>query len=144
MALYDRIVIAVDFSEHSAKATKSGVELAKQFGAEVHVVHAFEIPIPVLTPYEVALPDNFVGDARGAAQRELDAVEKQVAEAGVKVKAHLRDGPPDVAIDELAKEVDADLIVMATRGNTGLKHVLLGSVAERTLRHAPCPVLTIK
>jgi len=144
MALYDRIVIAVDFSEHSAEAVQAGTELAKQFGAEVHLIHAFEIPVPVLTPYEVALPDNFVGDARSAARRELDSVEKQVGGAGVQVSAHLRDGPPDTAIDELAREIDADLIVMGTRGNTGLKHVLLGSVAERTLRHAPCPVLTIK
>jgi nucleotide-binding universal stress UspA family protein len=144
MALYDRIVVAVDFSEHSAQAVQAGIELAGQFAAELHLVHAFEIPVPVLTPYEVALPDNFVGDARSAARRELDGVEKQVKDAGVNVTAHLRDGPPDAAIDELAKEIDADLIVIGTRGNTGLKHILLGSVAERTLRHAPCPVLTIK
>jgi nucleotide-binding universal stress UspA family protein len=144
MVSYDRIVTAVDFSEHSRKALDTAAELARNFDSELHLVHGFELPFPVLTPYEVALPDNFVGDARAAARRELDALEKKLTDSGVNVTAHLRDGPPDIAINELATEIDADLIVMGTRGNSGLKHVLLGSVAERTLRHAPCPVLTVK
>ena len=144
MALYERILIAVDFSEHSRKAVDAGAELAKQFGARVDLVHAFELPLPLLTPYEVALPDNFVSEARAAAARELERVKQDLLKRGLRVESHLRDGPPDAAIDELARELRSDLIVMATRGNTGLKHVLLGSVAERTLRHAPCPVLTVK
>jgi len=144
VALYERILIAVDFSEHSHKAVEAGVGIAKQFAAKVDLVHAFELPLPVMTPYEVALPDNFVGEARAAAGRELERVEKEVAAGGVTVESHLRDGPPDAAIDALARELGSDLIVMGTRGNTGLKHVLLGSIAERTLRHAPCPVLTVK
>jgi nucleotide-binding universal stress UspA family protein len=144
MVSYDRIVTAVDFSEHARKALDAAAELARKFDSELHLVHAFELPFPVLTPYEVALPENFVGDARAAARRELDELEKELSAAGVKVTVHLREGPPDAAIDELAQEINADLIVIGTRGNSGLKHVLLGSVAERTLRHAPCPVLTIK
>ena len=144
MALYDRIIIAADFSEHSGRAIDAGVELAKALGSEVHVVHAFEIPVPVLTPYEVALPDNFIGEARDAAERELEQVEKTLTDQGVQVESHLRDGPPDAAIDALAQDLGVDLIIMGTRGNTGLKHVLLGSVAERTLRGASCPVLTVK
>ena len=144
MASFKTIVIAVDFSEHARKALGLGSDLAKQHGAAVHLVHAFELPMPVLTPYEVALPDNFIGDARNAGRRELDALERGLVDAGIDVTSHLRDGPPDMAIDEVAKEVGADLIVIGTRGNTGLKHIVLGSVAERTLRHAPCPVLTVK
>lgn len=144
MAMYERILIAVDFSEHSQKAVEAGEGIAKQFGAGVDLVHAFELPLPVMTPYEIALPDNFVGEARDAAARELARVEKQLTDAGVSVTSHLRDGPPDIAIGKLARELGSDLIVLGTRGNTGLKHVLLGSVAERTLRHAPCPVLTVK
>jgi len=142
--MYERILIAVDFSEHSQKAVRAGAELARQFGARVDIVHAFELPLPVLTPYEVALPDNFVGEAREAAGRELARVEKELADEGLTVESHLRDGPPDQAIDDLARDLGCDLIVMGTRGHTGLKHVLLGSVAERTLRHATCPVLTVK
>ncbi len=144
MASFKTIVIAVDFSEHAHKALDMGADLAKQFGAAVHLVHAFELPMPILTPYEVALPDNFMGDARNAGRRELDTLEKKLKDAGLDVTSHLRDGPPDMAIDEVAKEVGADLIVMGTRGNTGLKHIVLGSVAERTLRHSPCPVLAVK
>jgi nucleotide-binding universal stress UspA family protein len=62
----------------------------------------------------------------------------------VRVTAHLREANPSDAILDVAREIDADLIVMGTRGLTGLKHVLLGSVAERTLRLAPCSVLTVK
>jgi len=144
MAIYERILIAADFSEHSHKAVKTGAELAKQFGARVDLVHAFELPLPLLTPYEVALPATFIGEAKEAAARELARVKDEVAALGVSVETYLRDGAPDVAIDELARELGSDLIVMGTRGHTGLKHVLLGSVAERTLRHAPCPVLTVK
>ena len=144
MSGFERIVIAVDFSEYSRKAVDAGLELARQFGARVDLVHAFELPFPVLTPYEVAMPDNFVGDARSAGKRELDALAQELANEGVEVAAHMRDGPPDIAIVELAEELAADLIVIGTRGNTGLKHVLLGSVAERTLRGASCPVLSVK
>jgi nucleotide-binding universal stress UspA family protein len=144
MALYKRILIAVDFSDHSHKAVQTGGELAKQFGARVDLVHAFELPLPLLTPYEVALPADFIGEAREAASRELAKVKAELVAMGVQVESHLRDGAPDVAIDELAQKLGTDLIVIGTRGHTGLKHVLLGSVAERTLRHAPCPVLTVK
>ena len=143
MTSFQTIVIAVDFSEHARKALDMGADLAKQFGSKVHLVHAFELPMPVLTPYEVALPDNFMGDARKAGRRELDALERVLVDAGLEVTSHLRDGPPDMAIDEVAKEVSADLIVIGTRGNTGLKHIVLGSVAERTVRFAHCPVLTV-
>ena len=144
MADFERILIAVDFSEHSRKAIDTAMALAKKFGSKVVVVHGFQLPLPVLSPYEVALPDNFIGDARAAARRELDAVVVGLADSGVEVAAQLRDGPADAVITELASELNSDLIVMGTRGNTGLKHVLLGSVAERTLRHAACPVLTVK
>jgi nucleotide-binding universal stress UspA family protein len=97
-----------------------------------------------VTPYELVLPDNFVTEARESVLRELDRVKADVAGRGVTVQAHLGDAPAYVAINELAQQLEADLIVMGTRGNTGIKHVVLGSVAERTLRHAECPVLTVK
>lgn len=144
MAGFARILIAVDFSETSHHAVELGIEVARKFGAKVDVVHGFQLPLPVLSPYEVALPDNFIGEARSSAKRELESLVEGLAESGVEVAAHLRDGPADAVITELASELQSDLIVMGTRGNTGLKHVLLGSVAERTLRGAPCPVLTVK
>jgi universal stress protein E len=67
-----------------------------------------------------------------------------VATEGIAATPHLSEGPAAPAIVGLAERLGADLIVMGTRGHTGLRHVLLGSVAERTLRHAPCSVMTVK
>ena len=139
-----RILVATDFSQHSARALEAALDLALQFGAEVDVVHAFDLPIPLLTPYEVAVPDSYLEQTRNAAAKQLAAAAEQASARGIEVKTHLREVPAATAIAQAAEDVAADLIVMGTRGNTGLKHVLLGSVAERTLRLAPCSVLTVK
>lgn len=138
------IVAAVDFSELSDQALEAAIDLAKQFGAELHLVHAFDVRVPLVTPYEVAIPTSFIEEARRAAKRKLDAHEERAKEAGLTVHAHLTEVPAATSIAEVAEEAGADLIVMGTHGHTGLKHVVLGSVAERTLRHAPCSVLTVK
>ncbi len=144
MSAFKDIVVAVDFSAHSEKAVAEGISLAKTFGATLHLVHAFDIPVPVVTPYEVAVPVGFIEQARDAARQRLETVEAKAKAEGVEVRAHLTEAPAASAIARAAEEVGADMIVMGTRGNTGLKHVLLGSVAERTLRLAPCSVLTVK
>jgi nucleotide-binding universal stress UspA family protein len=116
----------------------------KTFGAELDVIHAFDLPIPLMTPYEVAVPDSYLNEARSAAAHKLAAAAERVAGEGIQGKSHLREVPAAPAIAEAAEEIEADLIVMGTRGHTGLKHIVLGSVAERTLRIAPCSVLTVK
>jgi nucleotide-binding universal stress UspA family protein len=138
------ILVAVDFSEHADPVLDEAVEFAKQFGAELHLVHAFDVRIPLVTPYEVAIPTAFIEEAREAAASKLAALIERVAAQGISATSHLSEVPAASAIVSLAEELGADLIVMGTRGHTGLKHVLLGSVAERTLRHAPCSVLTVK
>ena len=139
-----KVLIAVDFSEPSQRAANDGLELAKRLGAEVHLVHAFDVPVPMVTPYEVAVPTGFVEQARESAKKRLQEVEDRARTAGVEVHAHLTEAPAAHAIARAAEELGVDLIVMGTRGNTGLKHIILGSVAERTLRLAPCSVLTVK
>jgi len=138
------ILAAVDFSEHADQALDVAVEFAKQFGGELHLVHALDMRIPLMTPYEIVIPTAFVEEARGAAASKLDVLVQKAATEGVTATSHLSELPAASAIVELAEKLGADLIVMGTRGHTGLKHVLLGSVAERTLRHAPCSVLTVK
>jgi nucleotide-binding universal stress UspA family protein len=88
--------------------------------------------------------ESFDRDCRDAAQREIGKWSDKVNAAGVPVESTVTPSPPVEAIERLAGEIDADLVVMGSRGLTGLKHVLLGSVAERTIRTAPCPVLTVK
>lgn len=138
------IVSAVDFSEHSDAALDDAIALAKSFGAALHIVHAYHFPIEMGAPYEVSLPDDYLEAVRQVVHRKLEAAAEKVAAQGIEVKWHLVPVPEASAIAKLADEVGADLIVIGTRGNTGLGHVLLGSVAERTIRIAPCSVLTVK
>jgi nucleotide-binding universal stress UspA family protein len=81
---------------------------------------------------------------REAAARKLEGILQRLETEGVDAQLHLCPGYAALAINETAEEVGADLIVMGTRGRSGLAHVLLGSVAERTLRRAPCPVVTVR
>jgi nucleotide-binding universal stress UspA family protein len=144
MKSIQKILVAVDFSEYADSVLDVAVEFAQQLGAELHLVHAFDVRIPLVTPYEVAIPTAFIEEAREAAASKLAALIRKVADDGVTATSHLSEVPAASAIVDLAEELGADLIIMGTRGHTGLKHVLLGSVAERTLRHAPCSVLTVK
>jgi nucleotide-binding universal stress UspA family protein len=144
MKSIQKILVAVDFSEFADSVLDVAVEFAKQLSAELHLVHAFDVRIPLVTPYEVAIPTAFIEEAREAAASKLAALIRKVADDGVTATSHLSEVPAASAIVDLAEELGADLIIMGTRGHTGLKHVLLGSVAERTLRHAPCSVLTVK
>ena len=138
------ILVPVDFSPHSDHALDYAVGLAKRFGAKVHVLHAYHVPVPIATPDQIAIPRDFFTSIRDAASKRLKQAADKLAAEGVKVETHLTEMLPATAVVEAAGRLHADLIVMGTRGLTGLKHVLLGSVAERTLRTAPCPVLTVK
>ncbi len=138
------VLAATDFSEHSQQAVDAAIAIAKQFGAELHLVHAFQTPVPILSPYEVVVPDGFLEQARNSAGRKLNTVVEKISSEGVEVTSHLTEIPAAPSIARLAGELGVDLIVLGTRGNTGLKHSLLGSVAERTIRLAPCSVLTVK
>jgi len=138
------ILVPVDFSDHSGRALEYAVDLAKQFGATVHLLHSYPINLGGVSPYGVVLPESFERDCREAASTQLDEWVSRVKSAGVTAESTVTPMFPSEAIAQRADEIGADLIVMGTRGLTGLKHVLLGSVAERTLRVAPCPVLTVK
>ena len=81
---------------------------------------------------------------RDAAARKLENALQRVTGEGIEAETHLSEMPPAQAIAQTAEKIQADLIIMGTRGLSGLKHVLLGSVAERTIRMAPCPVMTVK
>lgn len=144
MTAFKRILVPHDFSDDAAAALDFAVELAKQLGGELHLVHAYRMPLEMFSPYGVAVPDSVMPEIREAAARHLKELAAKVKAEGLAVHVHLQEGPPADSIAEAAGELGADLIVMGTRGRTGLAHVVLGSVAERTVRSAPCPVLTLK
>lgn len=144
MSAFRVILAPTDFSDASSTALDYAVGLARATGATLHLFHAYESPLLELAPYDFAFPRNLWDDVRKAAGEQLEAWRARVADSGVVVEAHLTHGVPSDAIARVAGEIGADLIVMATHGRTGLAHVLLGSVSERTLRTAPCPVLSVK
>jgi nucleotide-binding universal stress UspA family protein len=140
-----KILVPVDFSDHSAKALEAAIGLAKQFGgATIQLLHCYPINVGGVSPYGIVIPESFDRECREAASRQLDQWADKVRSEGVPVECTVTSRFPSEAIAMLAEDLSADLIVMGTRGLTGVKHVLLGSVAERTLRVAPCPVLTVK
>jgi nucleotide-binding universal stress UspA family protein len=136
------IVVGNDFSEAGAGALPAAAEWARLFGARLHMVHALQIPMPLIAPYEVAIPEGIIEGARREAQRQLEQAAKSVT--GVTVTTELASTPAHAALVDAATRLPAELIVTGSRGLTGLKHALLGSVAERTLRYAPCSVLTVR
>jgi universal stress protein A len=138
-----RILVATDFSRHADRALEQAAGWATALGSSVDVLHVYEAPLVELTPYHLAIPMQVLDGVRDRARERLEALREKLAADGIEVAVHLREGHPAEGIAAMARETGADLIVMGTRGNTGLKHVLLGSVAERTLRLAPCPVLTL-
>jgi nucleotide-binding universal stress UspA family protein len=138
------IIVPTDFSPHSEKALDVAEKLVKLTGGKIHLLHCYQINVGGISPYGVTVPEEFNREVRDAAAKRIEDVEQQVAAKGIEVEAHITSRYASEAVSDLARELGADLIVMGTRGATGLKHILLGSVAERTLRIAPCPVLTVK
>jgi nucleotide-binding universal stress UspA family protein len=144
MTAFQRILVPVDFSEHSNRAIDVAIDLAKKFDGRIHLIHAYPIHPLLLGPYDIQVPVDFERQFRQAADKQMAACAERVRKAGLPVETACTPDSPSEAILRSAEKIGADLIVMGTRGLTGLKHVVLGSVAERTLRLAPCPVLTVK
>ncbi len=139
-----QILVPVDFSEHSARALDVALSLAQTFAARIQLLHCYPIQLGGISPYGLVLPESLDREVREAAERRLAEWRDKVSAAGVEVDASVTPIFAAEAIPSQAEAIGADLIVMGTRGLSGLRHVLLGSVAERTLRTAPCPVLTVK
>ena len=143
----ETILVATDFSPDSERALETAVEYARRFDAEVVLLHAYHVDIPLASPNlmgGVALPPGLFEQMREQAQKRLEELAQTVRSSGVRVRGVAVAEPASFAVVAEAERLPADLVVIGTRGNTGLKHVLLGSVAERVVRMSPCPVLTVK
>ena len=138
------ILVPMDFSPHSDAALVQAIELAKALGAKIHLLHSYAVPVRGVVPYDFAVPDGVWDGIRKAAESKLEEVRRMVVSEGVEASSEVSTTLPSEAILAAVTDIGAVLIVMGTRGHTGLKHVLLGSVAERTIRSAPCSVLTVK
>jgi nucleotide-binding universal stress UspA family protein len=144
MSRFQNILVPVDFSDHSAAALETAMDIAKAFGAKIRLLHCYQIQPGGVSPYGIALPSGYFTEVRDAAEKQLSEWREKVTPNGIEVEVALSSDAPSIAIAEMAVVCCADLIVMGTRGLSGFKHVMLGSVAERTVRAADCPVLTVK
>ena len=139
------ILAPTDFSEHATQAVTTAFELAQTFGAKLTVLHVVEAPSYLVDSHASAHQGPLVLKIlEEQAKRELDHLRSQIPGTQVEIVRRVMVGVPYQRITETAATEPVDLIVMATHGRTGLRHLLLGSVAERVVRLAPCPVLTIR
>jgi nucleotide-binding universal stress UspA family protein len=137
-----RILVPVDFSEYSEKALSWAVTMAEQWRSHLYLCHV--IPQPSY-PHMLAGADlvEFEAKLRGTAETQLRDLKSKQQSHGVPIDIRVVIGEPFNDICRVAEEEQIDLIVMGTHGRTGLRHALLGSVAERVVRHSPCPVLVV-
>jgi universal stress protein A len=143
------IVVPHDFSEYADAALDVALELSQALNAELHLLHILQPPAYAYGgelyagPSGPDLLDERIHEQR-AGERRLRSIAARHTHTTRPIRVHVVDGTRVAdAIDREAAQLVADLIVMGTHGRTGLAHLLLGSVAEATLRHAPCPVLTV-
>ena len=136
------VLVPIDFSAPSLEAIEAALPLIKHFGADLHLVHVFEPDYPASSMVAIPLvvPELEVGER----VRRLRDVAEDYSVPLRRENIHAIKGRPFEEICRLAQEIDIDLIVITTRGNTGLKHLLLGSTAERVVRYSPCPVLVVR
>jgi nucleotide-binding universal stress UspA family protein len=135
MPLINRILCATDFSDAAREAFQFADQLAQEMHAELLLVHAFDKPAALTVAAQSVPSDPHL-------QEKLDAIQSAFPDARIRRRLHA--GPPGEVICWLAANESCDLIVMGTHGRSGLRHLVLGSVAEFVVRHARSPVLTVR
>ena len=140
-----KVLVPIDFSDYSKSSLRYAVNFAKKFNAEIFLIYVVEPVIypPDFSMGQIAIPSvNAEWDER--AREELKNLAKTEIPEGVKVKTILKNGKPFLEIIDTALEENIDLIIIATHGHSGVEHILFGSTAEKVVRKAPCPVLTLR
>jgi nucleotide-binding universal stress UspA family protein len=139
------ILVPLDLGDYAVHALPYARELATTFGATLHLLHVVDSRW-VAGAGGAAFPeygDNLMKRFEDDATRALDQVRTGLPQA-LSVTTAIRIGPPHVQVVQYARDLEVDLIVIATHGRSGLKHALIGSVAEKVVHMAPCPVLSMK
>lgn len=143
MLTLNRVLCPTDFSDVSTRAEAYAVSLARHYGATLHLLHV-DPPMPIMAPYgEIPVDVRLFEVQREQAEADLAAARQRAHAAGVPVETALTGGQPAREILDRTKEGEIDLVVLGTHGRGGVEHMLLGSVAEKVLRKAPCPVLIV-
>ena len=143
---WKRICCPVDFSDASRAALEVAADLAKRTAAQLTVLHAYPIPGYTFPDGSVVASPRMMQDLADQAERHLEEWRAQAAAlvGAPRVTTQKAVGEPSAEIVSFAKSAGMDLVVVGTHGRTGLEHALMGSVAERVVRRAHCPVLTVR
>ncbi len=141
-----KILVPLDFSENSRFAFDWAMSIADKLGTKVVLFHACEIParFKEATGKDRSLYNDVLMGFKKKARQDLQAFADKYDDDQTTIALEIAEGKPFIEIIKAAKNYDVDLIVMGTHGHTGLQHMLIGSVAEKVVRKAPCPVLTVK
>lgn len=141
MLNFKKILCPVDFDDNSLSALEYALDIARENAATLYLLHVARTPAADMdAPVAIGPHPHW----EQVAQDRLQRIAGQRLDGKVAHEIVVRGGIPETVILEVAAELDADLIVMATHGRTGLSHLILGSVAETVIREASCPVLTVK
>jgi nucleotide-binding universal stress UspA family protein len=142
---WKRILCPIDFSDASRSALETAADLARRSGASLTLFHAYPVPGYTFPDGSFVASSKMLEELADQAKRHLDEWKGIATGLGVAaVDAATAVGEPAHEIVAFAKEKGSDLVVVGTHGRTGLQHALMGSVAERVVRKAPCPVLTVR
>jgi len=144
MLPFKKILCPTDFSEASYKALSAADEIAKHFSAEILLVHVVEPLLTVPAGPAALNAAEYQIQLMASSKKGLEAVAKEYFSKGVKVRQTVLEGGPAYQIVQFAEKENVDLIIIATHGQTGWRHLLFGSVAEKVVRLATCAVLTIQ
>ncbi|MEC4676987.1 MAG: universal stress protein [Nitrospirota bacterium] len=142
MVLFNKVVLAVDGSDISRNAVKYAIELAKQSNGTVVAIHVIP-PIDVMD-IETFRPEKILEGLKEEGKKILSEVDELAVKAGVKVQTSIESGVPFEKICSVAETLGCDLIIMGSHGRTGIGKVLIGSVTERVISRATCPVLVVR
>lgn len=140
--MYKKVLIPTDGSDNAERAVRHGVSLAGAIGARVYGLYVIDTSALMGVPTE-AIWESMKGLLEEEGNNALSVIEKMAGESGVECEIILNEGSPYKNIIQTAEENDIDLIVMSTAGRVGLDRFLLGSVAEKVVRMAPCTVMVV-
>jgi len=138
------ILVPLDFSDAANSILEWAAHLAKQHGSRVVLFHAYHLPVEFQQLEGAYLPPDFWANVKAEASESLERYAEQLRAQGIETEAVVAEGYAATAIVDEVEKQNADVVVIGTHGLSGLKHLLLGSIAERVVQKSPCPVLTVK
>ena len=141
-----KILLPTDFSPFADHALTYAVSFAKEYDAKLYILHVIEdlAHVSYFEVFQVPMPANFIQDVEASAKAQIDKLLARDTLADIDKECVIRRGVPFVEILRAAAALEVDMIIIATHGRSGLKQMFFGSTAEKVVRKAPCPVLSIR